>query len=76
MAAKCGQQSLASELLDVIKKEAFTKIVCGLDNRRGTTIEAVKKKYTTLMTNHWVDTSVLLNSDGSPKATGIYEIFG
>ena len=76
MAAKCGKQSLASELLDVIKKEAFTKIVCGLDNRRGTTIEAVKKKYASLMTNHWVDTSVLLNNDGSPKASGIYEIFG
>ena len=76
MAAKRGKQSLASELLDVIKKEAFTKIVCGLDNRRGTTVEAVKKKYASLMANHWVDTSVLLNSDGSPKATGIYEIFG
>ena len=76
MAAKRGKQSLASELLDVIKKEAFTKIVCELDSKRGTTIEAVKKKYATLMTNHWVDMSVLLNSDGSPKATGIYKIFG
>ena len=76
MAAKCGKQSLASELLDVIKKESFTKIVCGLDNRRGTTVEAVKKKYSSLMVNHWVDTSVLLNNDGSPKASGIYEIFG
>ena len=76
MAAKCGKQSLASELLDVIKKEAFTKIVCGLDNKWGTTVEAVKKKYSSLMVNHWVDTSVLLNNDGSPKASGIYEIFG
>ena len=67
---------MASELLDVIKKEVFTKIVCGLDNRRGTTVEAVKKKYASLMADHWVDTSVLLNSDGSPKASGIYEIFG
>ena len=67
---------MASEILNVIKKEAFTKIVCGLDSRQGTTIEAVKKKYASLMTNHWVDTSELLNSDGSPKATGIYEIFG
>ena len=75
MATKRGKQSMASELLDVIKKEAFTKIVCGLDNRQGTTVEAVKKKYTSLMANHWVDTSVLLNSDGSPKASGIYEIF-
>ena len=76
MAAKHGKQSLASELLDVIKKEAFTKIVCGLDNRRGTTVEAVKKKYAGLMANHWVDTSVLLNNDGSLKASGIYEICG
>ena len=76
MAAKRGKQSMAGELLDVIKKESFTKIVCGLDSRRGTTVEAVKKKYASLMTNHWVDTSVLLNSDGSPKASGIYEIFG
>ena len=42
----------ASELLDVIKKKAFTKIVCGLDSRRGTTVEAVKKKYSSLMANH------------------------
>ena len=76
MAAKRDKQSIAGELLDVIKKESFTKIVCGLDSRRSTTIEAVKKKYASLMTNHWVDTSVLLNSDGSPKASGIYEIFG
>ena len=64
---------MTSELLDVIKKEAFTKIVCGLDSKRGTTVEAVKKKYVGLMANHWVDTSLLLNSDGSPKASGIYE---
>ena len=28
------------------------------------------------MANNWVDTSGLLNSDGSLKAAGIYEIFG
>ena len=70
------RQSIASELLAVIQKESFTKIVCGVDDRRGTNVEAVKRKYASLMKQHWVDTSGLLNSDGSPRPVGVYETFG
>ena len=71
-----ARQSIASELLAVIQKESFTKIVCGVDDRRGTNVEAVKRKYASLMKQHWVDTSGLLNSDGSPRPVGVYETFG
>ena len=73
MAAK---RSMTSELLDLMKFEAFTKIVCGLDARVGTTVAAVKLKYPALMKEHWVDCSAILNSNGSAKPLGIYEIFG
>ena len=73
MAAK---RSMTSELLDLMKFEAFTKIVCGLDPRVGTTVAAVKLKHPALMKDHWVDCSVTLNSNGSAKPLGIYEIFG
>ena len=71
-----ARQSIASELLAVIQKESFTKIVCGVDDRRGTNVEAVKRKYASLMKQHWVDTSGLLNFDGSPRPVGVYETFG
>ena len=73
MAAK---RSMTSELLELMKFEAFTKIVCGLDSRVGTTVPAVKLKYPALMKEHWVDCSATLNSNGSAKPLGIYEIFG
>ena len=73
MAAK---KSMTNELLDLMKFEAFTKIVCGLDTRVGTTVAAVKSKYPALMTEHWVDCSATLNTNGSAKPLGIYEIFG
>ena len=72
MAAK---QSMTSEIPDLMKFEAFTKIVCGLDPRVGTTVAAVKLEYPALMMEHWVDCSVTLNSNGSAKPLGIYEIF-
>ena len=70
------KRNMTSELLDLMKFEAFTKIVCGLDARVGTTVAAVKLKYPVLMKEHWVDCSVTLNSNGSAKPLGIYEIFG
>ena len=67
---------MTGELLDLMKFEAFTKIVSGLDPRVGITVTAVKLKYPVLMKDHWVDCSVTLNSNGSAKPLGIYEIFG
>ena len=68
--------SLTEELLNLMKEERFTKVVCGLNARVATTIDQCKLKYATLMENQWVDTSKTLTLAGDIKGDSVYDIFG
>ena len=70
------KNSLTSEILDLMKEERFSKVVCGLISRSATTIEHCKVKYAALLEEQWVDTSKTLTPEGDIKGDSVYDIFG
>ena len=49
MAGKKSQSSMTEELLDLMQEERFTKVICGLDECRGISVDNFKASHAEMM---------------------------
>ena len=68
--------TLTEEMFDLLKKEHFTKVLCGINPRIATTTEQCKSKYSSYLEGQWIDTSKMLTPLGDIKGNSVYDIFG
>ena len=69
-------RSIASELIDSLVSEPFTKVVCLLDWKKGLSVEMFRKTRQALAGSYWIDTQRYTSPRGTVNAQGIYEMFG
>ena len=68
-------RSIASELIDSLVSEPFTKVVCLLDWKKGLLVEMFRKTRQALAGSYWIDTQRYTSPQGTINAQGIYEMF-
>ena len=67
---------IASELMDSLVPEPFTKTVCLLDWQRGLTVELFRKTREALSESYWIDTQRYASTKGTLNPQGVYKMFG
>ena len=70
-----ARSDIASELMDSLVPEPFTKFVCLLDWQRGLTVDWFRKTREVLSELYWIDTHWYASAKGTVNPQGAYKMF-
>ena len=69
------RRSSASELIDSLVNEPFTKVLCLLDWRKGLSVGVFKKTQQVLADLYWIDMQCFITARNTVNTQGIYDMF-